>query len=360
MTVLAGILRTEDLTPIADIPVTDMTTAVQEILNRYVAERNEATNLFVQETTTVRSERIASGGVDEGQMLGPDGRPLETRPAGQIEVAYPWNRFGWAFGGNSETAAAMTVADTQRNVNSITGGNAKRHVREINRSFYNNANYQFTDEKTFDGDSGTLTIRRLANGDGTLYSPTINSDDESDDNHYLVSGYVAGDISAANNPFTTLANEIREHFDSVETVVAFINSAQRNDVLTGLPNFVDADVEGITRGATDSRAAALGGTNVPGDFLGIDGDSGAYVYVWDRTPAGYTSGFAVGQPAPLKQRIPRIVSLQGFRLEAEEEHNPMWKRTYRDRFGYAVANRIGAAVMQLKAIGTYDVPAIYA
>jgi hypothetical protein len=354
MSVLAGILRTEDLTPIVDIPVVDLTTAVNDLLARYVAERNEATRLFVQEVTTARTERVRSGGVDEGQELGPDGRPLETRPAGEIEVAYPWIRFGWAFGGNSETAAAMTVADTDRSVASITGGNARRHMREINRAVWNNANYAHPDA------DGTITIRRLANGDGTLYAPAINADAEADDNHYLVSGYASTAMSATNNPFTTLASEIREHFDSTQAVVAFINTAQRNDVLTLLPNFVDADVEGITRASTEASAAALDGVDVPGDFLGVDGDSGVYVYVWDRTPGGYISAFAVGQPAPLKQRIPRLVTLQGFKLEAEEEHNPMWKRTYRDRFGYGVANRLTAAVMQLVATGPYVVPAIYA
>lgn len=359
MTTLAGILRVEDFTPIVDVPTPDLTSAINALLARYQEERNEATALFVQEETTRRTEKVNQGGVDEGQLLGPDGRPLEQRPTGQVEVGYPWYRIGWAFGGNSETLAAMTVADTQRSINTIVGGNAKRHMREINRAFWSNANYTYTEEQNLYGDSGTITVRRLANSDGSLFAPVNNSDTEADDNHYLVSNYLASAISATNNPFVTLAAEIREHFDSTQAVVAFINSAQRNQVLTGLPNFVDADVEGISRGVTADRAQELGVT-VPGDFLGIDGDSGVYVYVWDRTPATYISGFAVGQPAPLKRRVPALATLQGFRLEAEEEHDPMWKRTYRDRFGYGVANRLGAAVIQLKASGTYDVPAIYA
>lgn len=357
---LAGILRTDDLTPIVDIPVTDMTSAINAMLARYQAERDDATNLFVQETTTRRTERVATAGIDEGQILGPDGRPLETRSAGRTEVAYPWDRYGWAFGGNSETAAAMTVADTQRSINSITAGNARRHMREINRAFWVKDNYEWEEDETYVDDSGTLIIRRLANGDGTEYPATIHAMDDAEDDHYLVSGYPATEISDTNNPFVTMANEIREHFDSGETVVAFINSAQRNAVLTGLSDFVDADVDGITRGANEDRAAALGGRNVPGDFLGVDGDSGVYVYVWDRTPAGYMDAFPVNQPAPLKMRIPRLAALQGFRLEAEEEHNPMWKRTYRDRFGYGVANRLNAVVMQLKADGEYETPAVYA
>lgn len=354
MTVLAGILRTEDFTPIIDIPITDSVIAVNALLAKYQEERNDAYNLFVEESTTAQKAKVRSAGVDEGQRLGPDGRPLETRPAGLVEVAFPWERFGWAFGANFETQAAMTVADLNASVVSITGGNAKRHSREMMRALYGNANYDHPEP------DGTLTIRRLANSDGTLYAPNVNSDNEADDNHYLVSGYLTGAMSATNNPFATLATEIREHFATTEAIVAFINSAQRNDVLTLLPNFTDADVEGINRSALESSASALTGVNVPGDFLGVDGDSGVYVYVWDRTPATYIPGFAVGQPPPLRQRVPAIPILQGFKLEAEEEHNPLWKRTYRDRFGYGVANRLSAAIVQLKGAGTYDVPAAYA
>lgn len=357
---LAGILRTDDLTPIVDIPATDLTSAMNAILARYRAERDEATRLFVADTSVRRSERVATGSIDEGQVLGPDGRPLETRPVGRVEVAFPWKRIGWAFGGNSETLAAMTVADTQRSVDSITAGNARRHMREINKAFWGNANYTFTEEENYEGDTGTLTIRRLANQDGTLYAPTTDSDTEAEDNHYLVSGYAATGISDTNNPFVTLADEIREHFSADTRIVAFINPAQRAQVQTGITGFVDADIEGIVQGATADRAQQLAGVTVPGEFLGVDGASGVYVYVWHRTPANYINAHPVDQPAVLRQRIPRLAALQGFRLEAEEDHDPMWKRTYRERFGYAVLNRLNAAVMQLKATGTYDVPTIYA
>ena len=357
---LAGILRTDDLTPIVDIPTTDLVSAMNAILARYQDERDEALRLFVDDTSVRRSERVRTGSIDEGQILGPDGRPLETRPAGQVEVAFPWMRIGWAFGGNSETLAAMTVADGQRSVDSITAGNARRHMREINKAFWGNANYTFTEEENYEGDTGTLMIRRLANSDGTLYAPTVDSDDEAEDNHYLVSGYAAADISDANNPFVTGADELREHFGSDTRIVAFVNPAQRAQVQTGITGFVDADIDGITQGATADRPQQIAGVTVPGDFLGVDGASGVYVYVWHRTPAGYINFHPVDQPAALRKRIPRLAALQGFKLEAEESHDPMWKRTYRERFGYAVKNRLNAVVVQLKATGTYDVPAIYA
>ena len=51
--------------------------------------------------------------------------------------------------------------------------------------------------------------------------------------------------------------------------------------------------------------------------------------------------------------------LAGAKLEADEAHYPLFKRTYVDRFGYAVANRLSAAVMFVDA-GSWTNPAGYA
>lgn len=357
MGLLAGILRKEDLTPVNDVPVRELAEAVNALNARYVAERNAWRTFLVQGQTTEHMVRHLLGGVDEGQKVGPDGRVLETRPAGKIEVAFPWERIGWAMGWNYETQARMTLADLERNVASKQAGNAKRHLREMFRAIFPSANYTYKDE-----DKGDLTVRRLANGDGTTYPPTTASDAEADDNHYLVSGYAPNAMSATNNPFVTLRDELVEHYGAVSAVVAIINNAQRAEVMTDLPNFVDGPTAGITPGATAATADPLDGANVPGRFLGIEGDSGVYVYVNEegRVPANYVFGGLVGAPAPLMERIPREAALQGFKLEAEEEHYPMFKREYRDRFGYAVAERLSAAVMFLDAGGSYVVPAAYA
>src|SRR5690606_1743693 len=98
-------------------------------------------------------------------------------------------------------------------------GNSRRHMREMFRALLAKDNYTFQDTK-----HGDLTIRRLANGDAQTYPM---DDDQATDDHYLVSGYAAADISAVNNPFVTLAEEVREHFQSDTRIVAFINQAQR-------------------------------------------------------------------------------------------------------------------------------------
>jgi hypothetical protein len=272
-------------------------------------------------------------------------------------VALPWDRYGWSIGWDRETFARMTVGDLERHLSASQVGNNARHLSEQFRALFGNANYTFADD-----DFGSLTIRRLANADGTTYPPVPGSATEADDNHYLVSEYAPTAMSATNNPFAALKAKIAGRFGAMVNVVAVINPAQRAEVMIDLPSFVDASVAGISAGANTAIASALGGINVPGTFIGVDGDSGVYVYVNDegRVPANYILAVGVGLPAPLMRRVPREATLQGFKLEADNEHDPLYQRIYRDRFGYAVVNRLSAAVMFLDAGETYVVPTAYA
>lgn len=354
MSQLAGILRVDDATLATQIPPVDLTTAVNALLAQYIRERNETNDFLVAGQTTDRTRLVKLGGADEGQEVSKDGRALETRVEGEFEVGFPLKRIKWALGWNYEDFAYLTVGDLDRVTAARTGGNAKRHNREKFRALFGNANYTDTDPY------GSLTVRRLANQDGTLYPPAPISDGESEQNNYIVAGFTSSSISATNNPFALGAAAIRNRFGTTEQVVAIINSLDRANVLTNLTTFVDLPAVGVTPSADNAVPNALVGISIPGDFIGVDSATGVYVYVFDRVPQNYMYFGGIGLPAPLERRIPSVASLQGFVLEAEEEHTPFFKREYVERFGYGVANRLSAAIVQLKASGTYDVPTLYA
>lgn len=352
VSLLAGILRADDHVELTTIAPNTVVSAVDTALATYTAERNTALSVWVDSETTNRQERVAFEYIELGQELGIDGRPLEARGAGSADVAFMWKRYGWATGWNVEDFARLTVADLSRKTTAITAGNARTHTVAILQAVFggDGANYTYKDR---DGD---LTIRRLANGDGQLYP--FPDGTEGTANHYTVTGFTSAQMSATNNPFEAPAVELRRWFGSANPVVAFINSAQRKDVQTLIPNFVDAPTRGITPAAADPSASPVG-VNVPGTFIGVDGDTGVYVYVWDRIPADYMQTVSIGAPAPLKRRVPPEAVLQGFRVEAEETHNPFYGRMWRERFGYAVANRLSMVVTQFKASGTYTTPTIF-
>lgn len=348
MSLFAGILDTKDLnialTAFQGPVVQD---AINTVLAQYVPERDQSAALFVQGEITAPTARFRDGGSDEGQELGIDGRPLETHVENFYDIGFGLKRVGWALGWNTEEAAAMTVADLDRETSAKLNGNARRHTKEILKALMRSQNYVYGDAI-----AGNVTVRRLANTDGTLYGYP-----GAEDNHYLVTGYAAASMSATNNPFALLASEVREHYSTTTRIIAFINSAQRQQVLTLLPSFVDQPVAGIRPGvAVDTPLDP--GLNVPGEFIGTDGASGVFVYVWDRVPAGYVLGGTPDQPAPLKRRVPQFATLQGFKVVAEEEHLPFYKRTWLERFGYAVAARLTWVSIQITTNGAYTDPVI--
>lgn len=347
---LAGILRREDATLLTEIVETDTTSAVNEMLAAYQKSRNEAFALLVAEQTTARQERVKTAGIIRGQRLNRDGRPLEERAGAQYEVAYEWHRFGQALGWDREAYAYMTVADLERNVIGITAGNLEDHKVEAFRAILVRENHQYADEE------GTITIRKLANNDGTLYALPTGATAQAD--HYIVAGFIASAISATNNPFALLRAKLRI-FSQTARVVALVNELQLPDIQNGLTAFTDVPVAGLSTGLGQQVATPFGDAAVPGTFAGVDGATGVHVYTTNHVPDDYMIGQVIGAPAPLKRRVPKPVSLQGFSLEAEETHDPFYKRHYRDRFGYATANRLGMAVLQLKASGSYDTPADY-
>src|SRR5688500_2541519 len=89
MALFAGILRTEDTTVLSAIQPEEINDAIQQVLAQYQQDRNEAQSLLVSGEVTRASELVRLGGIDEGQEIGPDGRPLEPHIGGDYTAGYP-------------------------------------------------------------------------------------------------------------------------------------------------------------------------------------------------------------------------------------------------------------------------------
>lgn len=352
MSTLLGILGISDVdTRLAVLSTEQVYDAVNQVAAQFERERDEAFRVFVQDTTTMYQSSYKLPGSGYMQRLDRHGRPLEERPAGSFTTAYPLETFGTGYGWDRETYAYMTAADLDNMSTSAMIRNANSHRFEIAKAFFNKTNATFVDPLY-----GSLTIRRLANSDGTLYPPVIGSDAEADDLHYVVSGYTAANISDTNNPFVTIRDMFMER-NSGGQIVAFINPAQRAKV-EALAAFVDKTPE-YTVAGQDTAVLAGGLPSVPGNIIGAVSD--VLVSEWRAgVPANYIASVDLGLPGPLRKREHPHPELQGFRLEAEEETDPLFKRTWRDRFGYGAGNRLNGVAMELTTDGTYDTPAAYA
>lgn len=325
-------------------------TATQEYLARVRMSIADAISLFVERTTDRYSDSYKLPGGGRMQRRGLQSQPGAIKGGGSWDTAYPLEDFGDQIAGDDVTLAYMSVQEYQRHVDTVVIRNVNTRRFELLKALFNNTNATFIDPR------GTLTIRRLANSDGTLYLPVIGSETEADDAHYIESGYAASAISDANNPFLTIRNEIKEHFGD-GNIVVFIHTDQQAKT-ESLTDYTPVRDPRIDAGANAS--IANGAPNVPGTVIGRV--SGVWVSVWDYVPTGYLFGMDLNAPAPLIERVdPASTGLgQGLQLVSTDETYPFRMAFWRDRFGYGVGNRLNGVLMELGTGGTFTVPSAYA
>ena len=327
--------------------------AVEVLVQRHTAELAAAAEIFIEEETTDHSETYylpAGGMLQEATRLT---RPAAVKPTGSLSVAYDLRDGRDQMAWDDVSLAYMTLNQVQAQLRTvlIRDQNWTRH--HILKHLLNKTNATFVDEIR-----GSLTVRRLANSDSTSYPPVIGSSSEADDNHYLVSGYTAANISDTNNPFVTLRDEVEEHFGAGD-MVAFINNAQRAKV-EALTNFVPVSDRYIQEGASTPTVAGMP-MGVPGSVLGRIDDM--WVVEWRWIPANYIFALDTMQPAPLKKRVDLPTNIAGrgaLALVAEQEEFPLMSSFWRHREGYGVGNRLNGVAMELTTDGSYDTPAAYA
>lgn len=188
--------------------------------------------------------------------------------------------------------------------------------------------------------------------------------------HYLVSGAAtidSGDVEV-------LIDTIQEHGYGVrssgEQIVIFAHPSQAVMIKTWRANTVNANgatalYDFIPAQGTPAYLSAedIVGDKPPATFnkLSIDGSYGdAYIHGDYLVPQGYVIAVATAGPNrdrnPVAFRQDPRPGLQGLLLIPEAETYPLIESYYQRGFGTGVRHRSAAAVMQIKASGTYDNP----
>jgi hypothetical protein len=330
--------------------------ATQTLLADYNEELAEAMAVFVERTTTDHKIRYKLPMGGRMQRRGGQGRSGAVKAVGQWDVALPLEEFGDAVAGDRVTMAYMTLDEYNRHLDGIMIRNKNTRRHELLRTLFNNTSRTFVDDNY-----GDLTIVPLANGDAVLYPPTLGSETEAAADHFLVSGYAASAISDTNNPVRTMVRKLVQRFGAEQgnsNIGIFVHSDQV-DKLADLADFEEVTDRFVVLGADGNTLTGLP-QNVPGRVVGrVDG---AWIIEWDYIPSGYLMGIHFGAPRPVLQRVdPAETGLtSGLQLVAEDERYPFQGAQWSDRFGLGVGNRLNGVVMQLKASGSYDIPAQFA
>lgn len=330
--------------------------ATQELLTQYNADLAAAMAVFVERTTTDHQIRYKLPMGGRMQRRGGQARAGAVKAVGQWNVALPLEEFGDAVAGDRVSMAYMTIQEYDRHLDGVMIRNKNTRRHELLRTIFRNDSRGFEDEI-----HGTLTVQPLANGDAVVYPPVMGSESEAQANHFLVSGYAASAISDTNNPIKPIVRALELRFGAEQgnsNIGVFINSAQ-TDLVMDLADFEEVTDRFVVLGADGNTLTGLP-QNVPGRVIGRV--NGAWIIEWEFIPAGYLMGIHFGAPRPVLQRVdPADTGLtSGLQLVSDDERFPFQGAQWSDRFGLGVGNRLNGVVMQLKASGSYDIPAAFA
>lgn len=188
--------------------------------------------------------------------------------------------------------------------------------------------------------------------------------------HYLVSGAATIDSGDVEALITTIQEHGHGLRESGERLIIMVNPAQAEAIASWRKNEVNAnnavakyDFIPATSAPAYLTDLTIVGDRAPAEFSGLPLE-GSYGDAWITksyfVPANYviavaTSG-ANGFRNPLWFREHPVAANRGLRLLPTYERYPLVEATYEHGFGLGVRYRSAAAVMQIKASGSYDNP----
>lgn len=351
-----GILGLNDqFASVSDVGEQRIFTAVNQLAAAQSAEVEAISRMLVESDTTRHTEYyyIPTGG--RMQEAGRLTRPGAVKGLNRYSVGYPLRDARDQVAYDDISIAYMSVTEVQAHISTVFN----RHMDWVRyhqlRAIFNKTNEVFADET----ENMEITVRRLANTDGTPYPPLFGYDIQdslTDHNHYLVSGYAAAAISDINNPFPVLRNHIAEHFGQGVDVVVFVNP-DHEAVISALTGFVEAGDPALSQPATETALVGRA-PRVPGVIAGRVNRT--WVSLWQSIPPNYMFAFDPTLAPPLKRRIDRATGIMGrgqLSLVARQTEFPLQESFWRDRRGYGVGNRLNGVAMELTVDVTYDTPA---
>ena len=331
-------------------------------VDKHNAELNRLLGVFVSRNTDDHTLRYKLPGGGYLQQRAPDSRYGAVKAIGQWDVAFPLEDWGAMIAGNDVDMAYMTVQELDRHMRTVVAQNVNTVRFELLTALMGGTNGTFIDPL-----HGSLTIRRLANTDSTLYPPVIGSITEADDQHYHELGDVATAIDDTHDPWSgvntnsiNIIAELEEHFGisaGSSQIVSFINQAEVTEV-SSLTDFEPVDILQIREG-TQTASPVQVPVNLPGVVIGRH-RAGAWIVRWDFVPATYILSIHTGTEPPLMKRVdPADTGLgSDLSLVATDEEFPFSNSVWRHRFGFGVANRLAAHSLECAAGGSYTDPTL--
>lgn len=234
--------------------------------------------------------------------------------------------------------------------------------------------------KLFRNTNGTnkegLTVYSFYNGTDSVVPPTYKGRSfTSNHNHYLVSGAASVDSGDVETLIDTIAEHgfgpaegsqivILANKQEVDQIRRFRANTVNNNTANALYDFVPASGQPSLILPTNGLLGSIPPSTWNG--MAVTGSYGnALIIEESYIPAGYLVAFATGGQAalsnPIGFREHANPAARGLRLiNGEMTGYPIINSYYQRGFGTGIRQRGAGAVMQIKASGSYEIPALYA
>jgi hypothetical protein len=330
------------------------------LFDRWNMDLDDALQLFVGMTTENFKERYRLSGTGFLQEEGfdPTGPSGTVKATGSYDVTYPLKGYGASMGWTDITLGYMTLAEFEMHVQTVINMNNNTVFRDVLYAIFNNAPPAYLDPIR-----GSLTLVPLANGDSVVYPPVFGSTTEATENLYLAPNYAESGISATNNPFVQARDKLETHWGYPQggsTIFSLVNNTATQYIRL-LPGFDEYPNEFVSYGDNVS----LGNRNLPrapagGRFVGtVDGVA---ICEWPRIPTGWIVTIHADAPPPLKRRVdPADTGIpRGLNVRTRTMDSPLSTTSWRNRYGFGVANRLSVVVTALNSTSSYSIPTAYA
>lgn len=230
----------------------------------------------------------------------------------------------------------------------------------------------------FDNVNRTATIRQQAvnvyafyNADGTVPPRYKNNTFDGTESHYLISEAATVDSGDLDDMSNKLAKKGYGKQNGAQQIL-MVNSQELAVIRTFRVATGDsADFVPVAGGAPfllPTNTGGVAGSTPPAQYNGmaVVGQYGPWLIIEeDYIPAGYMFGFATGGALqasnPVGFREHQNASLRGLRLvKGRDNDYPLIDSFYNRGFGTGIRHRGAGVVMQVKASGSYVIPALYA
>ncbi|WZB38486.1 major capsid protein [Microbacterium phage MortySmith] len=294
----------------------------------------------------------------------------EPRGARQRPAAFSLGYdFGWYDLANRYTWQFLADADVAQ-VNANHSAALQGH-NELVFELVLSALYGGNTNRETDVDGQIIAVKGLYNADGTV-PPTYKTNTfDGTHNHYMVSGAAVIDSGDLDDLFEQLRHHGYDKSNGVQQIVA-VNSREGKvirqfRVANGdTYDFIPAAGEPMDQ-ILDPGQQLGGGGRISSTYAGLRaiGTYGEMIIVEDDLfPVGYVlnvgSGGAANLNNPVGIREHKNASLRGLRLvKGRDADYPLIDSFYNVGLGTGIRQRGGAAVMQIKASGSYAPPAQY-